>query len=57
MTHNNDQKAINNDLETNGLGLESEKECGRGLVWLGHKPSKLVIPGSNPGDRTKKGRE
>ena len=20
--------------------------------WLGHKPSKLAIPGSNPGDRT-----
>ena len=22
--------------------------------WLGHKPSKLAIPGSNPGDRTNK---
>ena len=21
--------------------------------WLGHKPSKLAIPGSSPGDRTK----
>jgi hypothetical protein len=25
---------------------------GRRLVGLGHKPSKLAIPGSNPGDRT-----
>ena len=27
-------------------------EGGRRLVGLGHKPSKLAIPGSNPGDRT-----
>ena len=27
---------------------------GRRLVGLGHKPSKLAIPGSNPGDRTKR---
>ena len=31
--------------------------CGRGLVWLGHsptrcKPSKPAIPGSIPGGRT-----
>ncbi len=25
---------------------------GRRLAGLGHKPSKLAIPGSNPGDRT-----
>ena len=25
---------------------------GRGLAWLGRKPSKLAIPGSNPGGRT-----
>ena|SRR3990170_6395298 len=29
-------------------------QSGRRLVGLGHKPSKLAIPGSNPGDRTKK---
>ncbi len=28
---------------------------GRRLVGLGLKPSKLAIPGSNPGDRTRKG--
>ena len=27
---------------------------GRRLVGLGLKPSKLAIPGSNPGDRTKR---
>jgi hypothetical protein len=27
-------------------------DCGRRLAGLGHKPSKLAIPGSNPGDRT-----
>jgi hypothetical protein len=27
---------------------------GRRLAGLGHKPSKLAIPGSNPGDRTKR---
>ena len=36
------------------LGLESENKEGRSSSsWLGRKPSKLVIPGSNPGDRTK----
>ena len=30
------------------------KLSGRRLVGLGHKPSKLAIPGSNPGDRTNK---
>ena len=28
-------------------------QSGRRLVGLGLKPSKLAIPGSNPGDRTK----
>jgi hypothetical protein len=42
------------------IGLFSCLSClglypgrGRRLVGLGHKPSKLAIPGSNPGDRTK----
>jgi hypothetical protein len=30
-------------------------QSGRRLVGLGLKPSKLAIPGSNPGDRTKQG--
>jgi hypothetical protein len=35
-------------------GLDSKnKDMRSSSSWLGHKPSKLAIPGSNPGDRTK----
>ncbi len=41
-------------LEKPNLALESEnKDMRSSSSWLGHKPSKLAIPGSNPGDRTK----
>jgi len=42
-------------------GVHCRRESGRRLAGLGHKafrrqckPSKLAIPGSNPGGRTKK---
>ena len=40
-------------LEPKDSSLIQQDKGGRRLVGLGHKPSKLAIPGSNPGDRTK----
>ncbi len=43
----------NIDLNLNNNGFSNQKEPLRSSSsWLGHKPSKLAIPGSNPGDRT-----
>ena len=42
----------NHDLENPNSSLNQVASSGRRLAGLGHKPSKLAIPGSNPGDRT-----
>jgi hypothetical protein len=43
-TQTTEQKSLNKDHSCTMRSSSS---------WLGHKPSKLAIPGSNPGDRTK----
>ena len=43
----------NRDLKLNKTSFFSGNVSGRGLVWLGHRPSKPAIPGSNPGGRIK----
>jgi hypothetical protein len=44
-----EQLTIGQELNLKDSSLISS---GRRLAGLGHKPSKLAIPGSNPGDRT-----
>ncbi len=46
-----DPKTIDLNLNNNGISFEN-KSLRSSSSWLGHKPSKLAIPGSNPGDRT-----
>ncbi len=58
-------KRTDGNMGTMGTALGTEKpnstffneykhvRSGRRLAGLGHKPSKLAIPGSNPGDRTR----
>ena len=47
-----DPKTIDLNLNNNGFSSENRLERSSSS-WLGHKPSKLAIPGSSPGDRTK----
>ena len=44
---------LNIDMEKLKIASFHENSVKRSSSsWLGHKPSKLAIPGSNPGDRT-----
>jgi hypothetical protein len=56
LIHKRDTQKEQEDAQTkeqdsmakdHSLGMRSSSS------WLGHKPSKLAIPGSNPGDRTR----
>jgi hypothetical protein len=42
----------NHDLKLKDSSLNQQNQGRSSSSWLGHKPSKLAIPGSNPGDRT-----
>jgi hypothetical protein len=49
------QVTVQESIDPDNLKIASIHECmpeRSSSSWLGHKPSKLAIPGSIPGDRT-----